>query len=242
MSIAPVDRPRTERSVEKCQAEECAGKNATAVPSYWTWLKTPVSLWLAFHVAAVAIYPASILVPRRGLLSGIRDLFFERYMEGLYMVQGNRFFAPEPGAGTLVEWRVEHADGTTTENVFPRREIKPRLLYHRYFMLSERVQDVGDEANWFRMYARHLADQYDAERVTLSRVVHRLPTPEDVIAGKRLDDEEFYERRPLGSWTLEELQQPYPESVISDAEQDGDVADEAQNSVEVQGDEPEVTP
>ncbi|MCA9053242.1 MAG: hypothetical protein KDA75_05360 [Planctomycetaceae bacterium] len=180
-------------------------------------------MWLAFHVAAVAIYPASILVPRRGLLSGIRDLFFERYMEGLYMVQGNRFFAPEPGPGTLVEWRIEHPDGTTTENTFPRREIKPRLLYHRYFMLSERVQDVGDEANWFRMYARHLAEQYDAERVTLTRVVHRLPTPEDIISGKRLEDDEFYDRNPLGSWTREELRQPYPE-IASTEDASGDAA------------------
>lgn len=178
--------------------------------SRWEILKIPVSIWLVFHLAAVVIYPASILVPRRGLLAQVRDLFFERYMEALYMVQGHRFFAPEPGPGTLVAYKVERDDGSVVESVFPRREIRPRLLYHRHFMLSERVQDVDDQGRWFRMYARHLAHVNDGARVTLWRVIHRLPTPDDILSGKRLEDDEFYEQQPLGSWTAEELDAPEP--------------------------------
>jgi hypothetical protein len=179
-----------------------AASPGTAARPAW---KRAVSCWLAFHLAAVALYPASILVPDRGLLATIRDTFFERYMEALYMVQGHRFFAPEPGPGMLVEYEVERADGSRLREVFPRREIRPRLLYHRHFMLSERVQDVDDRHGWYWMYARHLAQAEGGVRVTLTRVVHLLATPDDILSGKQLEDEEFYVREPLGSWTLAEL-------------------------------------
>ena len=135
------------------------------------------------------------------------------------MVQGHRFFAPEPGPGTMVAYKVERADGTVIEeSIFPRREIKPRLMYHRYFMLSERVQDVGIETEWFRMYARHLAHELGGEKVALWRIVHELATPEDIEAGKLLSDEEFYSEDELGSWTLAELNEPWDPDADFNAE------------------------
>lgn len=210
MSIVQAERRRVERpaDVETLPCDEPPEEPAVA-PQGQPWVKRLVTAWLLFHVTAVALYPAAILVPPRGLLRAISNLFFEPYMEGLYMVGGHRFFAPEPGPGTMVEYRVERADGSVEENIFPRREISPRLMYHRHFMLSERVQDVGVETEWFRMYARHLAHELGGERVTLWRVVHRLATPEDIQAGKHLTDEEFYDRRELGSWSLAELDEPW---------------------------------
>jgi hypothetical protein len=188
---------------------ETPAEFAPCAPGPGSWRRTVVSLWLLFHVSAIVIYPAAILVPPRGLLRAISDVCFERYMEALYMVQGHRFFAPEPGPGTMIAYRIERADGSVEENIFPRREISPRLMYHRHFMLSERVQDVGVETEWYRMYARHLAHVMEGSRVTLWQVVHQLPTPEDILAGKRLDDDEFYERRELGSWSRAELDEPW---------------------------------
>lgn len=204
MSVSQIERSHS-GTVAEVRSAPAVADRASASAERWAALKPAVSLWLAFHVLAVALYPASILVPERGLLARVRDTFFERYMEALYMVQGNRFFAPEPGPGTLIAYEIERADGSKVEQVFPRREIRPRLLYHRHFMLTERVQDVDDPEQWYWMYARHLAAAEQGERVTLTRIIHGLPTPGDIIAGKRLEDPEFYQREPIGSWTAEEL-------------------------------------
>jgi hypothetical protein len=208
VSVSHLERPRpTALTPPVAPADDI--RDVSSPPAWPLW-KVVVSLWLAFHAAAIVIYPASILVPERGLLAQIRNAFFERYMEALYMVQGHRFFSPEPGPGTLVEYTIEGTEGTSQTQVFPRREIRPRLLYHRYFMLSERVQDVDDPEAWYWMYARHLLKQEGGEAVALHRIVHLLPTPDDIIAGKQLDDPEFYEREELGRWTKVELEQPSP--------------------------------
>ena len=54
-------------------------------------------------------------------------------------------------------------------------------------------------------------NNHDAAEVTLTRVVHLLPNPDEIIAGKKLADPSFYERRVLGTWTRAELDEPYPE-------------------------------
>ncbi|MFV0444239.1 MAG: hypothetical protein ACK5Q5_11780 [Planctomycetaceae bacterium] len=223
MSIASQERRRLQPSppVEKSLAP-LAEHSPPSVFQSRPWWKPLISAWLLYHVVGIALYPAAILVPARGLLSTVSNLFYERYMEGLYMVQGHRFFAPEPGPGTLIAYRIERSDGSVEENSFPRRDIAPRLLYHRYFMLSERVQDVGDEPEWYRMYARHLAHEFGGERVQLWRVVHRLATPDDIAAGKHLNDDEFYDRRDLGDWSRAELDQPWnplpePSAIEDDA-------------------------
>lgn len=209
MPVVPSVQVPPERALDDpvLQAASPDPRVTTGVPAYWEWLKIPVSFWLAFHVAAMVIYPASIGAPPREILSQITSRCFQRYMEALYMVSGHRFFAPEPGPSTLVQYRLEHADGRVTEQVFPHRSIRPRLLYHRYFMLSERPVDVSDLTTWYRMYARHLAHWHDAERVTLWRVVHRLPDPEDVIAGKPLNAPEFYTHEFIGAWTRQQLEE-----------------------------------
>ncbi len=203
---APSESPVPDAPVYRVEGPDGVD-DAPPRPAYWEWLKIPVTFWLIFHVAAMVIYPASIGAPPRELLSRITARYFQRYMEALFMVGGHRFFAPEPGPSTLVQYRLEHADGTVTEKIFPHRDIRPRLLYHRYFMLSERPMDVADLRTWYRMYARHLAYWYDAERVTMWRVVHRLPDPEEVLAGKPLNAPEFYSYEPMGSWTRQELEE-----------------------------------
>jgi len=207
-----VEKPPVVSRSEAAPQPEPAGESppptssGRCVPAYWDWLKIPVTFWLMFHCAAMVIYPAAVVVPQRGLLGRITDRLFQRYMQALYMVAGHRFFAPEPGAATLIQYRLEHPDGTTTEQIFPHRDISPRLLYHRYFMMSERVGDIASLQRWYRMYARHLSHHYDADRVTMWRVVHRLADPDDIIAGKKLNDREFYDYTQMGSWTRNELE------------------------------------
>jgi hypothetical protein len=56
----------------------------------------------------------------------------------MYLDHGYFFFAPNPGPSFLVKYKVEFADGRDpVEGVFPNLEEQtPRLLYHRYFMVS----------------------------------------------------------------------------------------------------------
>ncbi len=58
--------------------------------------------------------------------------------DALYLNHGYRFFAPDPGPSHIVVYEIETVSGETIKGHFPDREnTSPRLLYHRWFMLSE---------------------------------------------------------------------------------------------------------
>src|SRR5262249_2500500 len=61
------------------------------------------------------------------------------YISALFLDHGYFFFAPNPGPNHLVDYKLEFADGRAPqEGRFPNLTTeRPRLLYHRYFMLSE---------------------------------------------------------------------------------------------------------
>lgn len=64
--------------------------------------------------------------------------YLRPYIAMMYLDHGYFFFAPEPGPSFLVKYRVEYPDGREpVEGVFPNLDDQwPRLLYHRYFMVS----------------------------------------------------------------------------------------------------------
>ena len=56
----------------------------------------------------------------------------------LFLGHGYRFFGPDPGPTHRLVYRGVKNDGSKFEGYFPdRRSQSPRLLYHRWFMLSE---------------------------------------------------------------------------------------------------------
>ncbi len=58
----------------------------------------------------------------------------------LFLGHGYRFFGPDPGPSHLVVYRITGSEGKQLEGRFPdRKKNWPRLLYHRWFMLSETV-------------------------------------------------------------------------------------------------------
>ena len=58
----------------------------------------------------------------------------------LFLGHGYRFFGPDPGPSHLLVYKGKRSDGTSFEGKFPDRDSNwPRLLYHRWFMLSETV-------------------------------------------------------------------------------------------------------
>lgn len=62
------------------------------------------------------------------------------FHHAMFLGHGYRFFGPDPGPSHRVVFKIKKPDGTVVEGHFPDREKhSPRLLYHRWFMLSETV-------------------------------------------------------------------------------------------------------
>jgi hypothetical protein len=163
-------------------------------------LRGAVSLWLAFHLAAIVIAPAAV-APSSDLIREAKELF-QPYLDLFYLDHGYHFFAPEPSESTLLAFMAERADGTVFRGRIPDRQTQPRLLYHRYFMLTEHMRDAPEELKrlWHDSYAQHLGWKYGARRVNLVEQTHNLPTMERVRNGGLLTDPESYEDRPLGEF------------------------------------------
>lgn len=102
--------------------------------------------------------------------------------QALYLNHGYRFFAPNPGPSHIVVYEIEMAGGEQIKGHFPDRDnTSPRLLYHRWFMLSESV---------FRQYANLSLDVRGEEQ--LRKVDERiavLVNQGDVELSKKLTEE-----------------------------------------------------
>jgi hypothetical protein len=157
-----------------------------------------ISIWLVFHILAIIVAPASV-APSSNLVQSVW-LIFQPYLEALYLNNGYHFFAPEPSESTLVAYTAERADGTIVRGRIPDRRIVPRQLYHRHFMLTERMNSGPEELEqlWYRSYAQHIGHKYGAKQVTLTRQVHLLPSMQMVREGVGLNHPESYEEQPLG--------------------------------------------
>jgi hypothetical protein len=163
-------------------------------------LRLAVNLWLVFHLAAIIIAPAAV-GPASDLVLSAWDQF-QPYLEVLYLNHGYHFFAPEPEESTLLVFEAERADGTVVRGRIPDRSTQPRLLYHRYFMLTEHMNDASEELRpiWYESYAQHIGRQYGAVKVRLIKQTHLLPTRERILEGGRLSDPESYEDETLGEF------------------------------------------
>ncbi len=169
------------------------------------WALRAVNVWLVFHLAAIVIAPASVS-PSSSLAQGAWEVV-RPYLQLLHLNHGYHFFAPEPAASTLVAYTVHRDDGTIISGRIPNRDIHPRLLYHRHFMLTEYLTFAPAEHQElvYRTYAGHLCRRYGGGEVGLARVTHYLPLREAVLNGARLDDPATYAEEPLGTYHLDEL-------------------------------------
>jgi hypothetical protein len=164
-----------------------------------------VNVWLVYHLFAILVGPASVS-PSSGFQQQCW-LLARPYLQSLYLNHGWHYFSPEPGRSTLLSYTLRHADGSVETGRLPNRDIQPRLLYHRYFMLTEFLgnSDPAEQSLWHRAYARALCRQSGAQRVSLSRVFHDLPLAERILAGGTLDDPEFFTEEAIGSFESSEL-------------------------------------
>jgi hypothetical protein len=196
-------------------------------PKTWRWI---ILIVVALHITAVVAEPLRFF-SRSDFQASPEFLAIRRwmapYVEWLYLDHGYFFFAPNPGPSHLVavsSGSVELQSRNQAEEsglrlesfalVFPDRKRQwPRLLYHRYFMLSEFYnntyapdrlppEDILDGefvALWQRDRVRYeglqkslgksLSRGLGSERVELHRVERILLTPEQILRqGWRLDD------------------------------------------------------
>jgi hypothetical protein len=167
-------------------------------------LRWAVNLWLVLHVSAIVIAPASV-APSSALAQTGWELVHP-YLQLLFLNHGYHFFAPEPAESTLLGYVAEREDGTVVTGQIPNREIGPRLLYHRHFMLSEHMAGTDPELRelWHQSFARHIGQKYGADRVSLTQITHYLPTREMVLEGVRLNDPASYVEQPLGVYQWDE--------------------------------------
>lgn len=161
-----------------------------------------INCWLVYHLAASVITPATV-VPASDLLMKCRR-GFAGYMQLTHLDHGWSFFSPEPGSSVLLGFHLEYADGTVESIRLPDRHVnRPRLLYHRYFMLTEfsgRLRDATDEVQqmWYQGFARGIGRRHGATRVRLERITHLLPNPRRIQAGAGLEAPLSYETEQLG--------------------------------------------
>jgi len=185
----------------------------------WSWI---IAILTVLHLTAVVAEPLRFF-SQSDFQAGPEFLALRRwtapYAEWLYLDHGYFFFAPNPGPSHLLAVSKEpiRGAGSSREDylaVYPdRREQQPRLLYHRYFMLSEFYnntfapdrllpEDLADGefvARWKRDRARYeqlsaslgrsLSRELGVDQVELRRLERVLFTPEQVLRqGWRLDD------------------------------------------------------
>src|SRR4051812_39692810 len=202
------------------------------------WVKALFSLLITAHLTAVFIAPLAVACNMSSpVVEPIRQAL-QPYIAALFLDHGYFFFAPEAGPSHLVDYKLEFSDGRRPiEGRFPNLATeRPRLLYHRYFMLSEflnanyvppeappepspppltadalareryqRERSAYDRAasDWRRRRKQyeamrasiedHLRASSGADRVTLIRVQHRLPLPDDFdMLGRKLNDADSY--------------------------------------------------
>ncbi|MCX7416942.1 MAG: hypothetical protein NTY25_10685 [Planctomycetia bacterium] len=174
-----------------------------------------VTVLLVAYFAAVILPPLAGPPPASELANAVIQPF--RPLIGLLSLgHGYRFFAPDPGPGHSIRWSMQMPDGSTRVGWIPdAANDRPRLLYHRRFMISEKIatfvpfvdapEAVRIEAKprWqplVKGVAGQLLARHRGQQVALQLVEHYLPTPEEVIQSHNGEDI----ITPLGTYAFPE--------------------------------------
>jgi hypothetical protein len=191
------------------------------------WRRAALSVLLLVHLLAVFVGPWA-MPPQGSELATSAARLLAPYLQATYLDNGYRFFAPEPGPSHLIRYEATLPDGQVVEGIFPKRgEQWPRLLYHRYFMLSEFAYSLESRAGFLaeeiertpgagpvlqqqaerasklsedyaKSYAHHLRAALGASEVRLYIRTRRIPTPQEIEAGMQLDDPALVNDELLG--------------------------------------------
>jgi hypothetical protein len=162
-----------------------------------------VNAWLIFHCIAIFLPPFSVPPAPRSVQDAYARIQF--YPQFMFLDHGYHFFGPDPGDSTLLKFVATEENRVVGRGTIPSKQIFPRLLYHRHFMLTESIPRIEEtDRRLFdlqqRTYAAQLRRQWNADSVQLDRVTHRLIPVERFLAGVPLDDPDSYERDSWGNF------------------------------------------
>ncbi len=163
-----------------------------------------LNVWIVFHIFSIMITPATIGPTSQTSFAAWRTV--SPYPQALFLAHGFHYFAPEPGSSTLLKYEATLADGEVVSGTLPNRDIFPRLLYHRNFMVTEFLGGVEGETRdvMVRTFANHIRDRHQAEEVSLIMVRHGLPTMSRVRVGGSATEPDLYEEEFLGTFRWDE--------------------------------------
>ncbi len=197
-----------------------AHKNDAAVPKA-PW-RSIISILIAIHLAAIIAEPIRFFTRSSdGRPSAAIDpvrRWLSPYVEFAYLNHGYFFFAPNPGPSHLMDCTLVAADQPERRMRLPNPKAQwPRLLYHRYFMLAEFLNNLFTvpeppidapqgspiHVEWqrsLRLYQdvlasmeNHLKYKYGVENAAIRRVEHRWPTEYEFFELRwRINDERLY--------------------------------------------------
>ena len=170
---------------------------------------------ILIYLLAVALPPLAGPPPASELANVILQPF-RPLVGAISLSHGYRFFAPNPGPGHSIRWTMLTARGNTLKGVIPDAKTDwPRLLYHRRFMIPEKIAalvppplapaEIRREAthDWQPFaedIATHLLMKHSGQEVTLELVEHYLPDTFELKEGRAGDDLTI----PLGSYARRE--------------------------------------
>lgn len=133
------------------------------------------------------ITPPHLIGPLAARVSPVHRMLFQGH--------GYRFFAPDPGPSHRLIYQGTRADGPPFNGHFPDREAhSPRLIYHRWFMLAERMsfeQNLRVSEQQFQA----IRQQYDREILNLRNMGKRELSHE--LARERDQGIELHERNQV---------------------------------------------
>jgi hypothetical protein len=184
--------------------------------SRWSLMaRACASVAILAYLAAVIVPPLAGPAPASELASRILQPL-RPLVGAVYLGHGYRFFAPNPGPGHTIRWTMTMPDGSTRSGRIPDEALdRPRLLYHRRFMVSEKISalvpladapaDIRERAerDWqplVKGVATNLLRREGGLSVTLETVEHYLPDPGEVLASGTYADAVT----PLGSYAWAE--------------------------------------
>jgi hypothetical protein len=210
---------------------------STEPPRLGKVLRVGISLAVVLHLLAVFAEPYRFFSQSSVKPGSEEALWLRRslapYVEFMYLSHGYSFFAPNPGPSHLLlaTFGTPSANGdyhpyltTSTQRVMPdRQHDRPRLLYHRYFMLAEFYHNLfapkaladleqlepALRTRWeedLRLYQKlqasiegNLLRTKPEQKLQLRRIEHALPSEYQVLGeGWKLTDPRLYLELPEG--------------------------------------------
>ena len=170
-----------------------------------------VSSLIAVYILAVALPPLAGPPPASELANVVLQPF--RPLVGAFSLShGYRFFAPNPGPGHSIRWTLTTDEGTVFKGSLPDANSDwPRLLYHRRFMIPEKISAMipppqapaeirrtatRDWQPFAEDIATRLLTEHNGQKITLKLIEHYLPDTFETREGRAGDDT----TTPLGTY------------------------------------------